>query len=153
MYIYDVVIRCDNLDKHQKYIDLIMQALQHSCLYLNTKKCQFSITELYFLRDHISAHGIEPQSSKCDKIIRWPKPWLATNVRSFLSLVRYILGFLPKLADHIVILTPLTTKYAQKQFAVWTPEHDFTFESIKALVHSAECLTVIDHVNPDDNKI
>jgi len=47
----------------------------------------------------------------------------------------------------------LTTKDAHKHFPVWTNEHQHAFEAIKALVVSADCLTVIDHENPRDNKI
>ena len=122
-------------------------------LYLNAKKCQFFVTELDFLSHHISAHRIKPQSSKCDKILTWPTPRSTTDVRSFLGLVRYIAGFLPKLTDHTMILTPLTTKDAHKKFTAWTSDHDFAFQSIKALVCGDECLTVIDHVNPVKNKI
>jgi hypothetical protein len=50
-------------------------------------------------------------------------------------------------------LTPLTTKKAKKNFPEWTDIHQSAFEGIKALVLSAECLTVIDHENPHDNKI
>ena len=153
VYIDDVVIWSNNLEEHHEHVDLIMQALQHSHLYLNAKKCQFFVTELDFLGHHISARGIKPQSSKCDKIMRWPKPRSATDVQSFLGLVRYIAGFLPKLADHTVVLTPLTTKDSHKLFPPWMAAHDFAFESIKTLVCSAECLTVINHVNPGDKKI
>jgi hypothetical protein len=47
----------------------------------------------------------------------------------------------------------LTTKEAQKNFPLWIEEHQFAFEAIKSLVVSANCLTVIDHENPKDNKI
>jgi len=74
-------------------------------------------------------------------------------VRSFLGLVRYIAVFLPNLADHTVILTPLTTKESRKLFPEWTTEHQNAFDTIKALVVSADCLMTIDHENPHDNKI
>ena len=41
----------------------------------------------------------------------------------------------------------------QKDFPIWTAAHQSAFESVKALVVSSECLTVIDHNNPSDNKI
>ena len=104
--------------------------------------------QIGLLGHHIYACGIKPQSSKCDKIMKWPTLWSATDVRSFLGLVRYIAGFLPKLIDHTMILAPLTTKDAHKNFPAWTSDHDFAFKSIKALVCDAECLTVIDHINP-----
>jgi hypothetical protein len=69
---------------------------------------------------------------------------------SFLGLVRYVASFLPKLADLTRILTPLTKK--DTKFC-WTEEHSTAFNAIKNLVASRECLTVIDHENPGDNKI
>ena len=70
VYIDDVVIWSDNLEEHEKHVDLIMLALRQSHLYLNGKKCQIFLTELDFFGHHISACGIEPQSSKCNKIMR-----------------------------------------------------------------------------------
>lgn len=67
--------------------------------------------------------------------------------------MRYIAAFLPNLADHTSVLTPLTTKECEKNFPTWNDELNHTFESIKALVVGQECLTVIDHTHPGDNKI
>jgi len=49
-------------------------------------------------------------------------------------------------------LTPLTTKDAQTHFPLWTDEYQFVFDAVKSLVVSTDCLTVIDHENPGDNK-
>jgi len=51
------------------------------------------------------------------------------------------------------ILTPLMTKEAQKCFPPWNDDHQAAFESVKGLVVSRECLTVINHEAPGDNKI
>jgi RNase H-like domain found in reverse transcriptase len=75
------------------------------------------------------------------------------DVRSFLGLVHYISWYLPKLADYSVILTPLTTKAARKDFPTWNDKHQTAFEAIKALVVSRECLTVIDHNDMENNKV
>lgn len=65
----------------------------------------------------------------------------------FLGLVRYILNFLPCLATHTSILTPLTTKDSNKVFPEWNDRHLQAFDAIKQLVISRECLTVIDYKN------
>ena len=44
------------------------------------------------------------------------------------------------------------TKEAEKCF-IWINEHTSTFESIKCLVTSRECLTVINHNRLDTNQI
>ncbi len=130
-----------------------MEALKKAQLYFNPAKCKFFLLELDFLSHHISCRGIEPQSSKVEKVLQWPVPKSATDVRAFLGLVRYMASFLPKLADFTTVLTPLTTKEARSNFPEWTADHQFAFEAIKSLVVSAECLTTIDHQNPGDNKI
>ena len=131
---------------------MVMKALQEAHLYLNLKKCHFFLTEVDFLGHHISAHGIELQSAKCDKILKWPKLTSATDVHSFLGLVCYIAIFLPNLMEHTGILTPLTMKDAHKNFPVWSDEHNATFKVIKSLVCSVDCLTVINHMTPRDNR-
>jgi hypothetical protein len=153
VYLDDIVIWSNSVAEHTKHIDLVMKALADAKLHLNPKKCQFFRLEIDFLGHHISACGIEPNSSKVDKILNWPVPQCATDVRAYLGLVRYVAIFLPKLADHTSVLTPLTTKDAHKHFPHWTDKHQYAFDSIKALVVSADCLTVINHENPGDNKI
>ena len=61
--------------------------------------------------------------------------------------------FLPQLADFTTVLTPLTTKESRKNFPEWTTAHQTAFEAIKALIISHECLMVINHQTPGDNKI
>ena len=113
----------------------------------------FFLTEVDFLGHHISTCGIEPQSAKCNRILKWPKHTSATDVHSFLGLVCYIAVFLPNLTEHTRLLTPLTMKDAHKNFPLWSDEHNAAFKAIKSLVCSADCLTVIDHMAPQDNKM
>jgi hypothetical protein len=50
-------------------------------------------------------------------------------------------------------LNPLTVKEFNKELPPWTAEHQMAFDTIKALVVSRECLTVINHDNLSENKI
>ncbi len=50
------------------------------------------------------------------------------------------------------MLTPLTG--VKSSIVInWTEEHQSAFDSLKRLVVSSDCLTVIDHMNPGENKI
>ena len=60
---------------------------------------------------------------------------------------------MPNLAEHTRVLTPLTTKEAWKEFPPWNDDHQWAFNAIKQIVVGRECLTVIDHNNPGNNKI
>ena len=86
-------------------------------------------------------------------MLEWPVPTCARDVRAFIGLVRYMDKFLPRLAEYTKILTPLTTKDAEKQWPGWSGAHQVAFDEIKRLITSRECLTVIDHNNMGENKI
>src|SRR6202034_1143759 len=119
----------------------------------NSKKSTFFQLEVEFLGHQISERGIEAKKSCVDKILSWPVPKSASDVRSFLGLVRYIAAFLPSLTAHTSVLSPLTAKECNTDFPSWTEGHQEAFDAIKHLVVSRECLTVIDHENPGKNKI
>ena len=69
-----------------------------------------------------------------------------------MGLVRYLVSFLPHLAEQMQILTPLTTKEAKLNFN-WNVQHETAFNAIKMFVVGLSCLTVIDHSTPGNNKI
>lgn len=153
VYLDDIIIWSSSLAEHIKNIELMLLALRDVALYCKVKKTELFCTSINFLGHTISQAGIQADSNKALKIAEWPVPRTATDVRQFLGLVRYLAVFLPKLADHTCVLTPLTNKTVGKEPIVWLPAHQHAFESIKSLVLSRECLTVIDHENPGDNKI
>jgi hypothetical protein len=87
VYLDDIVIWSNSVAEHAKHINMVMKALIAAKLHLNPNKCLFFQLEIDFLGHHISAHGIEPNSSKVAKILEWPVPKSSTDVRAFLGLV------------------------------------------------------------------
>ena len=106
-----------------------------------------------FLGHTTSQDGIEVDKNKVEKIENWPVPTNATEMHAFLGLMRYLNAFLPKLAVQSDILSVFTTKEAEKKFPEWLPKHQLSFDTIKVIVTSWECLTTINHENMGHNKI
>jgi hypothetical protein len=152
VYLDDIIIWSNSVEEHVAHLREILSMLRAACLIVNPKKCCFIQLEVDFLGHYISAQGIEAGSEKVNKVLNWLRPQNAKEVRGLLGLVRYIAPYLPKLADFTRILTLLTMKESQRHFPLWTPEHEAAFVMIKALVVSRECLTMIDHDNPGENK-
>ena len=153
IYLDDIVIWSNSIDDHIKNVHTIMEALRQAKLYVNKKKTNLFCYEINFLGHKISQKGIEADGSKVDKILDWPVPRNANEVRAFLGLVRYLNAFLPRLAAQSQILSRLTTKECDKKFPEWTDQLNDAFLKIKDIVVSRECLTVIDHKKLDSNKI
>ena len=153
VYLDDIVVWSDSIEEHIKNVHLIMAALRQAKLYVNQKKTNLFCHEIKFLGHKISQNGIEADGSKVDKILEWPVPKSANEVRAFLGLVRYLNAFLPRLATQSHILSRLTSKECDKVFPEWTQQFQDAFLKIKDIVVSRECLTVIDHKKLSDNKI
>jgi len=152
-YLDDIIIWSQTVAEHVKNVKLVLDALRKACLFCSPKKTSLFCTEIDFLGHHISASGIEADASKVKRILDWPIPKSASDVRSYLGLVRYLEQFLPNLADHTRTLTPLTMKSADLQWPGWTKRHQEAFDAIKRLVVSRDCLTTIDHDNLGNNHI
>ena len=131
----------------------VLDALRAANLYCSPKKMSLFCDSIDFLGHTISAAGIQANASKAQRILDWPVPKCATDVHAFLSLVCYLVQFLPRLADFMVVLTPLTMKATDAIWPGWSGSHQSAFETIKGLVTSRDCLTMIDHVNPGENCI
>jgi hypothetical protein len=153
VYLDDIIIWSQSTAEHVRNVHTILKALRETDLFCSLKKTQLFCVEIDFLGHHISTRGLQPDASKIQRILNWPTPRSAKYVHAFLGLVRYIASFLPKLAEHTRILTPLTEKCCDKNFPAWTAQHHSAFEAIKSLVVGADCLTTIDHQNPGDNRI
>jgi len=153
VYLDDIIIWSQTLEEHAQNVRSVLLALRAAHLYCSLKKTSLFNTEIDFLGHHISARGIEADTAKVAKILDWPRPRNATEVRAFLGIVRYLSEHLPDVAKHTRILNALTVKAADMVFPVWTEVHEQAFQAIKELVVSPRCLTTIDHDNPGDNKI
>jgi hypothetical protein len=104
IYLDDIVIWPETIEEHEKHARMVLDCLQKHGLRLNGKKSEFFCTKLDFLGHHISGHGIEANTSKVDKILNWPVLKSASDVWAFLGLVRYIVVYLPKLAEFTSVL-------------------------------------------------
>ena len=153
VYLDDIIIWLSSLAEHQTNVTLILEALWKSELYCSTKMLMLFTTEIDFLGHHISVWGIEADTSKVACILNWLAPQSAKHIWQFLGLVQYIAAFLPTLAEHTAVLTPLTRKEFNTVLPLWTTEHQQAFDAIKQLVVSWDCLTTINYETPGENKI
>lgn len=116
VYLDDIIIWSKTMEEHEENVRKILEALKEAQLFDSLKKSNLFCMEIDFLEHHISERVIKADVSKVEKIINWPCPTKAKHVQQFLGLIRYIVVFLPALAEHTAVLTPLTKKNSMLPF-------------------------------------
>ncbi|KAG5725083.1 hypothetical protein E4T56_gene10298 [Termitomyces sp. T112] len=139
VYLDDIIIWSDTIKEHEENLRL------GASLFCNLQKSTLFARELQFLGHIISKKGIRPDLRKVNQVAKWPVPTTATNVRGFLGLTRYLSPFIPALAEHTSVLSPLTAKEYDKNFPAWTEDHQRAFDAMQHMVTNLETLTVIDY--------
>jgi hypothetical protein len=74
VYLDNIIVWSNTIEEHTAHLKLILVALRKASLFVNPKKCHFYQLEIDLLSHHISAHGIEANTEKVDKILQWSRP-------------------------------------------------------------------------------
>ena len=111
----DIIVSGETIQQHDERLHQVMQRLHERHLTVNSKKCQFRISQLEFMGYVLSKNGIRTAQSKIKAMENTHWPTNATEVRSFLGLVKYCGRFIPNLATTFEPLTRLT-----RQSCKWT---------------------------------
>ncbi|EGN99189.1 hypothetical protein SERLA73DRAFT_25875, partial [Serpula lacrymans var. lacrymans S7.3] len=85
-WVDNCVIAGDNFDDKLSTLEKFMQRYRDEKLSLNPGKTLLFMTEAKYAEAIISKDGIQPDRTKIETILDWPKPKTAHNVLGFLGL-------------------------------------------------------------------
>ena len=80
--------------KHDKYLDAVLETLSQHGLTLRFKKCNLGRPEVKWFGYIFSKDGMSPDPEKCSIIKDWPAPQNLKEVKSFLQTVQFNKKFL-----------------------------------------------------------
>lgn len=143
-FVDDVIIYSRTVEEHEENCRAVLEALRAAGLYCSMKKTDLFTLHTEFLGHVISREGIQADPSKTEKIKSWPRPRTVTQVRGFLGLVQYLRKFIPLLAEHTAVLTPLTKKGLTDISSLWGQKEEVAFEAIKRIVTLLPVLRALD---------
>ncbi|GAA5987852.1 hypothetical protein JCM11641_003509, partial [Rhodosporidiobolus odoratus] len=148
-FVDDVIIYSNTLEEHERNCRAVLSALRSAGLYCSRKKTDLFTLRTEFLGHVISRDGIEADPGKVEKIKNWTRPQTVTQVRGFLGIVQYLRKFIPQLAEHTAVLTPLTRKGLTRIDHLWTEKEERAFEAVKRIVTSLPVLKTVDQDSKD----
>ena len=121
-------------------------------LKLNAKKCKFLQTKVKYVGHIVSESGIEADPEKIDKVVNWPTPQNAEEVRQFSSFAGYYRRFVKdfsKIAKPLTDLHPNTFSKKSKKVTsskpfIWGTEQQTAFDQLKQSLSSPPILGFAD---------
>ncbi len=129
-------------DHDMKIIDLLQRCRERG-IRLNKDKIKLKTTEVPFMGNLLTKHGLKPDPAKVEAIANMKEPTDKEGVERLIGMVNYLARFLKQLTDICEPIRRLTRKDVQWE---WSHEQDQAFQKIKNAVTTAP---VLRYFNPD----
>lgn len=135
-YLDDIIIFSKTVEDHLNHIDLVMKRLKEAGIALNKSKCKFLQEEIEVLGNIVSENTVRPDPGKIEAIKNFQRPKNIRELRSFLGLLNYCRGFIPRLAEESRLLTELLKGESKRSIKriEWDNELILVFEDLKRLL-------------------
>ena len=151
LYLDDILIFSDTMDQHIERLDKVLERLIQFGLKLNGKKCNFFQKEVRYLGHIVNKEGISVDPSKIKKIVNWPKPKTAEELRSFIGLASYYRRFIRNFSRIVSPLYSLINDRQEQEKAGkqvsginWGSESEQAFITLKDLLTDSPVLAYPD---------
>jgi hypothetical protein len=138
IYLNDVLIFTEDLDKHRKLVCQVLQVFRSSNLSLKIEKCKFEKTQVKYLGLIVGDGEMRMDPAKV--VANWPEPKNKKELQSFLSFWNYYCRFIKDFSEIVCPLHDLT-KW-DVPFS-WGVQQQQLFKMLKAAIISNPILTIL----------
>ena len=137
IYIDDIVVYGRNFDEHIARVEEVLSRMKAAGLKLKPDKSNMFQTSVVFLGHVVSKEGVTPNPANIAKVVDWPRPKTAKQIRQFVALGSYYRRFVKDYASIVRPMVELTKK--GKRF-IWDEACDRSFEMVKKSLISADIM-------------
>ena len=137
VYIDDIIVFGENFDQHISRVSEVLERITQAGMKLKPEKCKLLQTEVVFLGHIVSKNGVMPDPTNIAKIVQWPTPQTAKQVKQFVATGSYYRRFVKDFAKTARPLVNLTKKGAEFK---WTEACEEAFCQIKKALISPEVM-------------
>ncbi|XP_070057054.1 uncharacterized protein [Nicotiana tomentosiformis] len=91
------IFPASSAEEHEQHVRTVLQILKEKKLYDKFSKYEFWLDSVAFLGYVVSTNGIKVDSKKIEAVHSWPRPSIATKIRSFSGLASWLRFILERL--------------------------------------------------------
>ena len=137
LYLDDIIIFSKDITEHFHRLISVFERIRQANLRMKPKKCHLFQPEVDYLGHVVSQFGVSTADDKVEKVLQWPTPTTAKEVRQFLGLTSYYRRFVK---DYATLARPLHHLTEKGRKFNWTSECATAFNSLRLALTSAPVL-------------
>lgn len=93
IYMDDFLIHAENLEKHNKILERVLNRAKNVGLKFNKSKSKILKSEIKFIGHIFNSEGVKPDTDKIKAILKLPIPVNVSELQRFLGIVNYLGSF------------------------------------------------------------
>ena len=135
MYLDDCIVHAKGDDQFLERLEKILIRFKTHNIFLKPTKCKFGMPEVEYCGKEISKDGLTMSLKKVRKVLDFPKPETAAQMKQFVGLTNYFHDYVSHHAEIMHPLHAMIQNYQKKtrgRLLDWTPEGTEAFHKIIA---------------------
>jgi hypothetical protein len=106
------------------------------------------MTQVEYVGHVVTSEGMTFSQAKIDKVVNFPTPVVAKQLKSFLGLTNYFRDNIPQYADITAPLQGMIVDYQRTRKLKWTPELSSAFTKVQHAVKDIQMLFFLNEEDP-----
>jgi hypothetical protein len=154
IFINDVIIFSLTFQEHLERLELVFNRIKEANLKLSPQKCTFFKRKVKYIGHVVSAEGVKTDPEKISKVVDWPTPTNAEEVRKFIGFAGYFRRFIQnfsQISKPLTELFPSTSKRKKQKQAKnweWGKQQQTAVDVLKAKLLTTPVLSYPDFAKP-----
>ena len=141
VYIDDILIYSNFWEEHTAHVKKILECLWIAGLQINISKCEFNVTEVYYLGMIITTDSICMNSQKVQAVVNWETSICVKDIQAFIDFANFYQRFVQGFSK---VVAPLIALVRKDVLLKWTEECQKFFELLKKRFTTALILAHFD---------
>ena len=137
IYIDDIIVFGKSFDEHLQRTEQVLERIRAAGLKLKPEKCNMLQSDVIFLGYVVSGEGVSPSRVNIAKILDWPRPKTAKQVKQFVAMESYYRRYVKDFVSKVRPMVELTKK--GKRF-LWSEACERSFEKLKRALVSSDIM-------------
>jgi hypothetical protein len=143
MYLDDCIVHANGEDQFIERLDLVLGRFGERNIFLKPSKCGFGMPRVEYCGKEISENGLCMSKKKIQKVLDFPKPQTAGQMKQFVGLINYFHDYVEHHSEIMKPLHDMIQNYQKKtkgRTLVWTNEGIASFYKIIAEIEKGHTM-------------